>query len=530
MPDNLIIQPPTPRSESVRARLASLAWEEGLSAFVTNSVPFSFSSGRVLAGGIAHLVKALAADSEDVTVMELGAGIGTLSAFCLDALKANFPDTYARSRFIVTDSSEALVDDAESRGILERHGSRARFAVSDLRDLESILSHNPRVLILSYLLDAIPPEHIDYRDDGAYAARIETSIPRDATVVDGSVWPPRVLDAEAIVALLTVSAASLRPELARKIVPLLEESWSWVAEIECGNNKSVMLNSRRDVVWDLCELLDAMPNEGIVVITDFGYVASEEIVLNEMMTEYGLCAFWAVSFDEILDAAHEFGFETFLHAGKEGETHTIVLYKGRRVDVLRAAFDEGFDGMVSDRPRFVLYNLEEDAGLEDIHNDIDKIEETMPKEDVQSYGNLSRFAHLLLQFKDVERAVEYARLCVRLYPEVSAPEMAILGSAAGRAGDLSAAEMLFRQAIEVAPGHANAHLGLSGVYRARQDWGRYFGCIKEYLRTMNGDVAEVMFGIAKTLRGTALEEVGEQAEEWLRSFGPDNTPGVSKSG
>ena len=123
MTDKQIIQPAVPRSESVRARLAALAWEEGLSAFVTNAVPFSFSSGRVLAGGIAHLVNALAEDEESITVMELGAGIGYLSAFCLDSIADRFPETYQKSQFLVTDGEARLVRDAESRGFSDTVGA-----------------------------------------------------------------------------------------------------------------------------------------------------------------------------------------------------------------------------------------------------------------------------------------------------------------------------------------------------------------------------------------------------------------------
>ena len=517
MTDNQIIQPPVPRSESVRARLAALAWEEGLSAFVTNAVPFSFSSGRVLAGGIAHLVDALAEDEESITVMELGAGIGYLSAFCLDSIADRFPETYRKSQFLVTDAEATLVRDAESRGVLGRHAAHARFDVSDLRDHDSILSHQPRLLILSYLLDAIPPDHVEDRDDGFYPIHVETSISDDASVFDGSVWPPLILDARAISELLTNRFDHLTPELGRRITPFLEESWSCVAD-DRPTEQSVMFNSRQDPVQRLCAILSAMPDESAVVITDFGYVSPEEIAPGEMMTEYGLCAFWAVFFDEIQEFTSAAGFETFLLAAEEGETHILVLYKGENPDRMDAAFRSGFEGMVSDRPRYVLYNLEEDAGLDDIHKAIDKIEETMPEEEVNSYGNLSRFAHLLLQFGDVERAVEYAKRCVDLYPEVSAPEMAILGSWAGRAGDLAAAEGFFRKAIEVAAGHADAYLGLSGVYKARQDWERYFSCIKEYLRTADCDVAEVMSGIAETLKGTELEVVAKQATDWLLEY------------
>jgi hypothetical protein len=516
MPTDLIIQKHASRVDSVRAKLAAVAWKEGLSAFITNGVPFSFSSGHVLADGIAYLVDALAQDSDDITVMELGAGIGYLSSFCLDTLSQRFPDSYRKSRFVVTDGAPALVQDAESRGVLSQHAPKSRFAVADLRDHHTILAEKPRMLILSYLIDAICPEHTLQQEHSLFEARIQSVIRDDLAVYDGAVWPPRILDAQAIVGLLT-DQDSLTPELGRRIVPHIEESWSWTVDDD-ADGQGPMVNSRRDVVRNLCEVLSSMPEESVVVVTDFGYVEPEEITPSEMMTEYGLCAFWAVFFGEIQEIAKGFGFETFIQAGEEGETHTLVIYKGEKADGLFDAFVTGFEDMVSDRPRYVLYNLEEDAGLSEIHKALDTIEETMPEADVNSYGNLSRFAHLLLQFGDVERAVVYAQRCVERYPEVAAPEMTILGSAEGRKGNLAYAETCFLRAIDVADGYAEAHLGLSGVYKARKDWEQYFSCIKAYLRTADCDVVEVVSGIAETLKGTELNEEAERADAWLVSL------------
>ena len=518
MEDKLKIQPPVCRADSLRVRLANLAWQEGLSAFLTNGVPFSFSSGRVLADGVAHLVDALAQNSDHVRVMEMGAGIGYLSAFCLDTLSEEFPDTYRKSEFLVTDGAPALVRDSESLGILKRHGSHARYAVSDLRDKASILQDQPRLLILSYLIDAIPPDHIIHLDNETASIRVATSVPRDVVVYDCADWPPKVLDAEAVLERLTGGFELLTPELARKIVPLLVEAWTWDNERDSRDDDN-LLNSRRSAITDLCDVLGEMPDESAVVITDFGYVKSGEIGFSEMMSEYGLCAFWAVAFDEIQEIAGEAGYETFLLAAGEGETRTLCIYKGQNEDGMDEAFRAGFDGMVSDRPHFVLYNLEEDASIEDVHEAIDRIEREMSEPEVNAYGNLARFIHLLLRFGDTERAATYARRCVELYPEVAASELTILGSTAGRNGELAAAEVLFNQAIRVAPGLGDAYLGLSGVYRARRDWARYLESVKAYLRVADCDVPEVVAGIAQTLAGTDLETVAEEARAWCERHG-----------
>lgn len=516
MSENLIIQGPVPRSESIRAKLAALAWEDGLSAFVTNQVPFSFSGGRVLAAALSHLVRGLAEDSEDIVVMELGAGIGYLSNHCLDVLAEEHPETYRKSRFVVTDGQQEVVRDSAERGVLSDHGDRAEFAVADLRYPESILSEQPRLLILSYLLDAIPPLHLETHEDGVYEARIETSIPRDAFIHDGSVWPPRILGSADIRELLRGEAGALTTVLARRVVSLIEESWSWMPLPETDLTKE-RLNSRRSVVLSLCEILGRLPEESAIVITDFGYLKWEATEPNELMTEYGLCAFWAVAFDEVISIVQGAGYEAMLNPGREGETHTLLIYKGDRIDRMRAAFTAGFTGMNSDRPHEALYTLEEDASLEDIRSTVDEIEATMPDADMTSYGNLSRLAHLLLKHGDIERAVPYAQKCIALYPEVAAPELAILGSVAVKQGEMDVAEMFFLQAIDLAPGFANGYLGMSEVHRARQDWRIYLGTLKDLMAKTDCDVVDVMERLAKTLADAELSDVAEEAKLWLIS-------------
>ena len=515
-PDHILVQGPVSRGESVRTRLAQLAWREGISAFVTNNVPFSFSSGRLLAGGLAHLIDALA-EHDDVTVMELGAGIGYLSAFSLDALRDRFPEAYERSTFLVSDGEPSLVEAAESRGVLRDHRERSQFTIADLRDASCIVSHQPRLLILSYLLDAIPPVHVAKSEGVMETARVAPYVPEDCSVFDGRSWPPVLMRAEDI-ALVLQDEENVSPPLGRKLVSLLVEEWSWV-EDQCLTSGSTLLHSRRQTIHDLCRILGQMPEESGIAITDFGYVDSCAMDLSEMMTEYGLCAFWAVAFDEIVEVADRHGFETYLHRGDEGQTHTLLIYSGSRGSRFLDAFVSGFEGMVPDRPGGILYNLEEDATLADIYEAIDRIEQTISNEEINLYGNLSRFAHLLLQFGDLEGAAAFSERCIERYPEVAAPEMAILGSVKGKKQELGAAEVLFKRAVELAPGLATPHLGLAGVCKAREEWESYFEHVKAYLATANCDVPEAMAQIAATLNETQLWEPADQANRWLEEYG-----------
>jgi len=491
-----------------------LAWEEGLSAFVTNQVPFSFSCGRVLAEALSHLVRGLAEDSDEVVVMELGAGIGYLSNYCLDVLAESDPVTYKKSRFLVTDGQPEVVADAKRLGVLSGHGTRANFAVADLRDPDLILAEAPRLLILSYQVDAIPPSHLEQREDGVYEGNVETTVPESATFFDGLVWPPRKVTASEIVELLGGGVEEMTPVLGRRIVSLVKETWSWQPtdqKIVTGS----LLNSRQDLVHELCDLLGNLQDDSAILITDFGYVKANPTVVEELMTEYGLCAFWAVAFLEIIAIAQASGYEVMLNPRDEGGTHTLLIYEGDRIDRMRVAFTDGFKGLEADRPNQILDALTNDSTVEEVKAAVKLIEETFPEEEINTYGNLSSIAHLLLPCDDIEGAAAYARKCVDLYPAVAAPELAILGSVAGKNGEFDEAVAYFNQTIDVSPGFANGYMGLCEVYRTQQKWPQYFETMKRLMSITDCDVVDVMERIAETLVDTELSAEAEVASRWL---------------
>jgi len=499
------VQDPVKRPDTLRARLAAMAWREGTSAFVTNEVPFSYSAGPLLAKSIARLVCDRARRVEgDVRLMELGAGLGYLSRHVMDRLKDESPEVYARCRFEVTDGSSDVVREIQERGILEAHGDRATARVADLRDPSTIAASRPLVVMMSYLLDSIPPRVVSEEGE----VEIATSISSEATLADTSEWPPRFLTGDALREVLSDPEGMTVP-VARRAAGLL---------VEAPRSGEVSFrNQRADIVDLLADVQRSLPDEALMLITDFGYAAEKASgPFAEMTTEYGLCAFWAVFFYELAVGARIAGYSATLHRGHEGGTHTMAIYHPSEEAFIREAFKSAFDDVVSDRPATVLYALEEDAGADEVLAAVEKIERTMAREEVDAYGNLSRFVHLLLPFGHVREAERYARRCFDLYPEIAAPEATILGSLVGRQGDLDQAKDWFERAIEVAPGYGPGHHGLAGVCRMQEAWSDYHEAMQQYIRTCEGDLFAPMWSIAQSLKGTSLSREANEAKQWVR--------------
>ena len=498
------IQEPVPRAETLRARLAAMAWREGTSTFVTNEVPFSYSSGSLLAKSIADLVCDRAGRvAGTVRVMELGAGLGYLSRHVMDRLRDASPDVYGRCEFVVTDGSTEVVREMQARGILAVHSGRVTVRVADLRDPETITGFRPHVVMMSYLLDSIPPQVVS--EEGA--VEIATSISNEATLANTATWPPRFLVGDALQDALK-EPERLAVAVARRASGLLVES--------PRSSQPTFRNQRPEIVDLLTGVLRGLPDEALMVITDFGYADEHASApFAELMTDYGLCAFWAVFFHELAVGARVGGFSASLHRGHEGGTHTMAIYSPSEETALQQAFRSAFDGVESDRPATVLYALEEDASPEDVLAAVEKIERTMGSEEVDSYGNLSRFVHLLLPFGHVREAERYARRCFDLYAEIAAPEAAILGSLVGRRGNLDEAKEWFERSIQIAPGYGPGHHGLAGVSRMRADWQTYYGAMQSYIEACDGDLFAPMLSVAETLEGTPLDAEGREARQWL---------------
>ncbi len=504
-PQTLVqIQEPVARPQTLRARMAASAWREGTATFVTNEVPFSYSSGPLLAKSIAELVHERAKRTRGpIRVMELGAGLGYLSRHVLDRLRDEAPEVYGQCEFIVTDGTADVAEEVEARGIFQTHGDRVSTGVADLRELDTIVARQPHVVLMSYLLDSIPPRVVSEEGE----VEIATSISSDATLADTSVWPPRFLTGEDLRNSMA-DPDDLEVAVARRAAGLLVES--------PRSGESTFRNQRPEMVDLLSDVQRGLPDDALMVVTDFGYAGEKaSSPFAELMTEYGLCAFWGVFFYELAVGARVAGYSASLHRGHEGGTHTMAIYGKSEEEAVRRSFKSAFDGVVSDRPALVLYALEEDAEPEEVLAAVEKIERTMASEEVESYGNLSRFVHLLLPFGYVREAERYARRCFDLYPEIAAPEASIIGSLVGRTGDLDEAKMWFDRSIEIAPGYSHGHHGLAGIGRMREDWTTYYEAMRRYVETCEGDLFAPMLSLAETLEGTSLHAAGREARQWL---------------
>lgn len=494
------VQGPVSRPDSVRQRLANASWETGASAFVANGVPFSFTTGPVLAECVCDLATFLAEDpsARSLTLHDAGAGTGYLTRHVIEALAQRAPDLARACRYVASDISAESVAAMPGvfsdlpRDLEERVTARIGNALSS----GDMVGPGPSLVLMSYLIDAIPPVHLVQSGDEVHEAFVQTWVAADRPVMDASSWPPRVLEGEALAVVLRSAPESLSPGAALQVLPLILEGSvegpppnDRVAGAGWAPPSIPFFNARPDVAEAINDLVDRLDEESIVLITDFGYSGTQVPSRFEvLMTEYGATACYAVFFDELGAAAEAAGATWRLRSGEGGGTHTMAIYKGAREAAFHRQFDTSFGRVDPDREIGALASLGEDASLEDVLAAERHVKETVASPELSSYANLANLAHLLAAYSQEDAARAYAMDCQARYGVIAAPEQLLLGDLAAKEGDLDVALGWYERARTTAPTFGPSHIKAAEIYLTLGRPADYGGAMKAYVRVTDEPV------------------------------------------
>ncbi len=520
------IQGPVSRPDSVRHRLANAAWQAGASAFVANGVPFSFTTGPALAGCVSDLVAFLAEGNpkRSPTLHDAGAGTGYLTRHVIETLARRDPDLARACRYVVSDSSAESVRTMPGvfsdlpQDLRERVSVRTGDALSP----DDILEGAPSIVLMSYLMDAVPPVHLVRSGEEVHEVLVQTWVVAGRPVVDGSTWPPRVLEGEALAEVLRSAPESMSPGAVLQVLPLIIE-----AAVEgplppdgftgagFANSSAPFFNARPGAAAAISDLVTRLDEESIVLITDFGYSGAQAPPeYDALMTEYGATACYAVFFDELGAAAEAAGAMWCVRSGEEGGTHTLAIYKGARRAAFQSRFETAFGEMDPDRDGANLFNLREDTSLGDVLTAKRRIGEMLTREELPSYAVLANLAHLLAAHSQDDEARAYATECDARYGLVAAPEQLLLGDLAAKQGDLDAALSWYERARATASTYCPSHVKAAEIYLSR---GRYV----DYVATMKAYVCvtdEPVWAHVEWLKETAGQIPEEAPDDVRREF------------
>jgi hypothetical protein len=487
------VQGPVSRPDSVRHRLADAAWLSGASAFVANGVPFSFTTGPVLAECVCELVAFLAEETleQSITLHDAGAGTGYLTRHVIEALERRDPDLARACRYVASDSSAESVN--EMVGVFselqEDLQGRVTARTGNALSPNDILDGGPSVVLMSYLMDAVPPVHVARFGDEVHEVLVQTWVAAGERVVDGSTWPPRVLEGEELAEVLRSSPESLSPGAALQVLPLIIEAAvegplldDGITHAGSGTPPAPFFNTRPGAVTAITDFVTRLDEESIVLVTDFGYSGTQvPSDFDVLMTEYGATACYAVFFDELGAAAVAAGATCCLRSGEAGGTHTLAIYKGVRKAAFQDRFEAAFGEMDPDRDESIPFNLSEGASLEEVQAEGRRIKETVTPGELPAYANLANLAHLMAAYSQDGAAHTYATDCDARYGLIAAPEQLLLGDLATRRGDSDVALEWYERACKTASTYGPSHVKVAEIYLSLSRYENYVAALKAYI-------------------------------------------------
>ena len=159
------IQDTTPRAKSIRYRLAKRAWKRGIANFFIDDVPSHFYWAAL--SDIITQCTDLLHNNKDITVTELGAGLGILSK----RLAALFEEKYSSKNITleVSDIEQNIVDALAKMPVFKPYKSLLRFSKVD--GANWVPKSSIDMMIAANLLDSFDSSVIEYRNGQFYELR-----------------------------------------------------------------------------------------------------------------------------------------------------------------------------------------------------------------------------------------------------------------------------------------------------------------------------------------------------------------------
>lgn len=448
--------------------LSGWTWQQGPTAFFSQSVPFSYGIGPLLAKRIWQAYESPVREGP-LTGLEIGAGLGYLSKQCLDAAPVPI------AHWIVSDGSEALVSHWQRCGLFASHDAVQMAVVDFSCPLPQQLPDDIDLIVMSYVLDSVPTCHVCWEGGVLYEYMVATVMP-DTPVFcpspDTSVGLVPMPAADVWAAWDTYSDP-IRPWLAAKLGPLCQETWARrpVSESTYLSSEDAMVlrtffeahpcegpvyfNYAPVLRTQLPELLAHVSDTGIFALHDFGYHCFDGAPnVESLCTRFGSIQAYALYFPFIVWLAQQHGFHAVMAAAPEGGSTLCVISKYAR--------------------RAWLHHAHVTADM--LQHHVDSLSsEKVPLETVDTAAlalteDYAWLAHMGETASSPESALPWLRLAIDLYPDLAIPSYAQYGSRLIELGQFLEAEQVLVDACERFPHDPTLAVSLANVYIRLKKW------------------------------------------------------------
>ncbi len=301
-------------NNALRSHLCQNAWQEGLDVFFTQNVPFSGRNGPSYAKKLVSIFIPLATPIDGpLHVIEYGAGLGFLGRQFLDHLKIQSPKLYDRTTLHLTEYSPVMIAQWERATYFKPHKDHMCFTQLDMTHFDL-----PVKALLSYSvygLDSLPTRHIEVRNNQIFEVLIQTTLKKNATLINITQEPYPALTVSEIESVLTDTNSLKARRLSPQIVTQIEETfhpapietlphWSkeekqdlsaFVKSLKLTH--TVQFNFIPKLKNHLQNVLKTLHPQGLHLVSDFGMASTvTETPYTHLTATYGTTQFYPVCF------------------------------------------------------------------------------------------------------------------------------------------------------------------------------------------------------------------------------------------
>ncbi|MEE9304020.1 MAG: SAM-dependent methyltransferase [Thiotrichaceae bacterium] len=516
-PELLLVQDAVSGCDSVRAIISDSVYRlQGLGVFDIEKIPYSsgtsFVSAKKLVDTIAGNLQLIVDTKGEIHFYEFGAGTGVLSKKILDYISHRYNKIYSHLTLHISDISIGSIAAVRALGIFKDHNERIVFDVMDAGNPDFPTA--PDLIFHSYLYDSFPTRHFEVTKNGdIFEILITTKIPCDSTIIDTSMYPPKVLNVEEIKQVLVGGDKQRQLLLAGQLLYLLRESTTLIpvetlgyegSDLEDLRNFASSLHGegRKQFNYSFLAVrsnkraINALDNNGMIYISDFG--STNVCSRVRKYEQFGNVIACPLSFPVLAYSAVSNNATYTITKHAENQPQHILTTTLPKIELHRC-FDVNCREHGGECVSEFLDALEKifSKSSENMALSCIALFDNLPEDYKTDYEITTRLAAKLLSIGGYEDAIRYARLSLADYGHVGLKAFVIIGRAYLALDQLDAAEASFKEALNIAENAYVAYNYLSVIYEKQQEYERFLKMRRLYLMySRNRDTLQSLWSIA----------------------------------
>lgn len=499
------------RFATPRVKISHEAFENfGIEVFSSERVPFSDRTGpeiaknltAMLASRVESLQRQEQLLKDGIHVYELGAGTGILAKRILDLLKSNYPHIYSQVVLHLSDISKPALTQLKAMPVFKVHGRHVLFEVIDA--LNPAFAHKPLLVYFTNLIDALPhTRQILVKDGQISEFQVQTSLKKDAQIIDATYYPPKILERQKIVSLFSPHNTKKRMLLAPQILQSFEEKSRFVPVDKVSSMTSSEQEDLKNLVQSkavnvpyvfnynyparmvILKVIRDLHPGGFIFFSDFGI--SSGTIEEGLQLECGLTIFFTVDFPSYKQLAESAAATCYLTSNPPGYPQEIVidilpndqqmasLFQNISVDNYQTQVNAFLEGI-----KTILLDNQKDKSQKS--EEVNRLYASLSEELKSNYQLLSDLPFFLLQAGFYIDADVYADILQKKYGHsVGVYYDIIKGKVQQEKGDLKAAEKFFKEAADNHKGFI-AYAYMAELYWQQMRYLDYIRALKKYLK------------------------------------------------